>query len=72
MWDTKCSGETKKYVGKKRWQIQATTSVTPWKLTGRTIRGEKCTLWTPHKDQGRNEDARNNERKCSHSTIWTP
>jgi hypothetical protein len=57
---------------KKRWQVQATTSVTPWNLTGRTIQGGKCTLWTPHKDQGRNEDAMNNERKCSHSTIRTP
>jgi hypothetical protein len=27
---------------------------------------------TPHKDQGRYEDARNNKRKSSHSTIWTP
>jgi hypothetical protein len=64
MWDTKCSDETKKLIRKKK-MADASNNICDTMEFDR----KDNTGGTPHKDQGRNEDARNNERKCSHSTI---
>ncbi len=67
MWDTKYSDETK-IMQKKDDTVDTSNNICDtMEFDRKDNTGE-----TPHKDQGRYEDARNNKRKSSHSAIWTP